>query len=62
MCDEWRYNYIAFYDWSITRWSKGLQIDKDILSHKLGIYPPIYSPDTCMFVTIQENLKARNLK
>jgi len=62
VCDEWRYSYPTFYDWAITRWSKGLQLDKDILSYKLDINPPIYSPSTCMFVTLRDNLRGAMLK
>jgi len=54
VCNEWRHNPKAFYDWAIENgWQKGLSIDKDKLSpNKLGI---IYSPATCCFLTRKEN-------
>ena len=38
VCKEWVDDEIAFVNWSKANgWKKGLQIDKDILSRKLGI-------------------------
>lgn len=60
VCDNWKLNFISFRDWAINNgFSQELQIDKDILSAKLGIIPSVYSPDTCMFVTSAENNKHR---
>ena len=59
VCDEWKGNPEAFVKWSIENgWSKGLHIDKDILCKAKGIYPHIYSPDTCQWVKPQVNISA----
>lgn len=56
-CDEWKNNPEAFVKWSIENgWSKGLHIDKDILCKAKGIYPHIYSPNTCQWVKPQVNV------
>lgn len=56
VCKEWLDSPEAFFKWAQENgYEKGLQIDKDELSHKLGIEPPIYSPETCQFVTPQRN-------
>lgn len=52
VCDEWRDNPEAFVKWAIENgWAKRLHIDKDIFCKKLGIFPHIYSPETCQWVT-----------
>ncbi|RKY40406.1 MAG: hypothetical protein DRP85_08620 [Candidatus Makaraimicrobium thalassicum] len=56
VCDEWKNNFQTFYDWAIENgFSPELQIDKDMLCDELGISPKIYSPNTCKWVTQQEN-------
>lgn len=56
MCEEWLNDYQKFLDWCLANgWKKGLQLDKDIKGNGL-----IYSPDTCIFVTEIDNLKARS--
>lgn len=61
MCDEWKNDFKAFYDWCmISGYEDGLQIDKDILCKELKIFPHIYSPKTCKWVTLIENLNHRN--
>jgi len=58
MCEEWRSDYAAFYNWAIANgWEKGLHIDKDIKwKEKYGISPgKLYSPEFCQFVTAKEN-------
>jgi len=51
VCDEWRNNFINFYDWAIKNgWEKGLQIDKDIKGNGL-----LYSPKNCCIVSNKEN-------
>ena len=64
ICDEWKNNPKAFVEWSINNgWSKGLHIDKDILCKAKGINPPVYSPETCQWVTPQVNVsEATNRK
>lgn len=57
VCDEWKNNPKLFVEWSINNgWSKGLQIDKDILCKSLKITPHIYSPKTCQWVTPKVNV------
>jgi|ERR1700722_8864676 len=52
VCDEWRNDFIAFYNWSISHgWAKGLQIDR-IKVHGN------YEPDNCRWLTYIE--QARN--
>ena len=54
---EWKNNPKAFVEWAIQNgWSKGLVIDKDILSDKLNIYPHIYSPETCQWISVKDNV------
>jgi hypothetical protein len=56
ICQEWLENKDRFVEWGINNgWKPGLQLDKDILSKQLNIFP-IYSPETCMFVTNIENV------
>ena len=63
VCEEWRQNFTAFYDWAMANgWKYGLQIDKDILCDRLGISPKIYSPETCHFISKKENVVYSTLK
>lgn len=56
ICDEWKNDFKKFYDWCMANgWKQGLQVDKDILSNKLGLKIPIYSPQTCSIITGKEN-------
>lgn len=49
MCDEWKHNFPAFYQWANTHGYKpGLQIDRIDNDGN-------YSPDNCRFVTNKEN-------
>lgn len=51
VCKEWLENSNTFYEWAMNNgWKLGLSLDKDELSKKMGIHPPIYSPDTCQWV------------
>lgn len=55
----WRKDFAVFESWAFSNgWKPGLQLDKDILCEKLGVFPKVYSPDTCQFVTPQVNLLA----
>lgn len=57
ICDEWINNPEAFVEWSINNgYKKGLQLDKDILCKKKNIQPKVYSPETCQWITRQENI------
>lgn len=57
VCEEWLENPKAFIEWSLENgWEKYLHIDKDILCKEKGINPPIYSPDTCKWVTAKKNV------
>jgi len=59
VCDEWLSDKESFFEWSLKNgWKRGLSIDKDILCKEKGIYPHIYSPDTCLWVTQKENVIA----
>ena len=58
MCQEWLDSFNLFKSWCLTNgYSKELEIDKDILCDKLGVYPKVYSPSTCMWITKSENSK-----
>lgn len=49
VCDEWRDNFKAFYNWAITNgWKKGLQIDRIDNDGN-------YEPNNCRFVTPRQN-------
>lgn len=57
VCKEWLESYDAFADWVLSNgYADNLELDKDILSAKLGIDPPMYSPQTCMFVDRRTNI------
>lgn len=61
VCDAWLNDYQKFLDWALANgWSKGLQLDKDIIPAKLKIPPILYSPDMCCFVTPKENAGTRS--
>ena len=53
ICDEWRNDFKAFYDWAMANgWEKGLQIDrKDNDGH--------YDPGNCRVVTKKTNTRNR---
>ncbi len=56
VCDEWKNDYLAFKEWALNSgFRKELQIDKDILSDKLNLETAIYSPETCHWITPNEN-------
>ena len=56
MCDEWKNNYLAFKQWAdVNGYEQGLQLDKDRKCKELNVYPAVYSPKTCVFLTNREN-------
>lgn len=58
VCDLWRHDSTAFIEWALANgWEKGLHLDKDILSHKAGVFP-YYSPETCQFIQPNENCRS----
>lgn len=61
VCDEWKNNFLSFYNWAIVNgWKKGLQLDKDIIPKKLGISNLLYSPENCCFVTPKVNSRNKS--
>lgn len=57
VCNEWKNNPKEFIKWAIENgWKAGLSIDKDILCKEKGIYPHIYSPETCKWIDIKTNV------
>lgn len=59
VCNEWldrKTGFKAFKEWSESNgYQEGLVCDKDYLCDKLGISPKIYSPNTCTWMTREEN-------
>ncbi len=56
ICKEWLDDRTKFYDWSLVNgYEDHLQIDKDKGSAALGISPAVYSPETCKWMTREEN-------
>ena len=48
VCDEWKYSFTSFYNWSIENgWKEGLTIER------LDIYGN-YSPQNCKYITYSE--------
>ena len=61
VCEEWQNDFMSYYNWCIANgWEKGLHLDKDILCNEQDIYPKVYSPTTCKFVTKSENIGQSN--
>lgn len=62
VCDEWLHSYSAFKEWSLSNgYTPTMTIDKDELCEKLNISPKIYSPQTCIWKSREEN-STTNLK
>lgn len=59
VCDEWLdpdTGFMAFQSWALANgYSDDLVCDKDYLCNELGIYPKIYSPATCQWITKSQN-------
>lgn len=61
VCNEWKNNFKAFYDWCIANgWERGLQIDKDKKAKEKGFCKGAYSPELCSIVTCKENNRERS--
>lgn len=61
ICNEWVNDFESFLSWSLNNgYKNNLTIDKDILCDELKIYPKIYSPYTCKWVTVSENSSYSN--
>ena len=56
ICKEW-HNFQTFAKWFYDNYQEGLDIDKDILG-----CGKLYSPDTCQFITRQENSEYASAK
>lgn len=51
MCDEWRIDFKAFYDWAMDNgWQKGLETDRIVNSGN-------YEPANCRFVTRSQQMR-----
>lgn len=62
VCEEWMNSYTKFKEWSLLNgYTDTMTIDKDELCEAKGISPKIYSPETCIWKTLQENATT-NLK
>lgn len=61
ICDEWRDDFMSFYNWAKDKWRKGLELDKDILYNKKhGTRTgKLYSPEYCCFVTGKANCRQK---
>lgn len=60
VCDEWKNNFKAFYDWAILNgWERGMEIDKDKIPKEKGIPALLYGPEVCCFLTKKENCNSR---
>ena len=59
VCAEWRDSekgFLAFQEWALTNgYDDNLVCDKDYKCNELGISPKLYSPDTCIWITPEEN-------
>ena len=56
VCDEWINDFEAFYQWAINNgYKEYLVIDKDIKCSELNLKIKIYSPQTCLWITSEEN-------
>lgn len=58
VCDEWLNSPDSFIKWCEENgFDENKVLDKDILCDNLKIYPKIYSPSTCQFLTSKENMQ-----
>mgnify|MGYP006971792542 FL=1 len=58
VCDEWKNNYESFRSWSLSNgYEDNLELDKDIKCKEMSIYPAVYSPETCTWITKKLNMQ-----
>lgn len=58
VCSEWLASFDAYMNWCNSNgYKEGLVLDKDILCDIKNISPKVYSPDTCQFITKEENME-----
>ena len=58
VCNEWLTSYTKFKEWSLSNgYGSTLTIDKDELCELKGISPKVYSPETCIWKSREENSK-----
>ncbi len=56
VCEEWK-DFEVFESWALANgFSPELELDKDIICNRENISPKYYSPETCMWITKQENI------
>lgn len=62
VCEEWKNDFLIFFDWAKDKWEDKLQLDKDILYCNIhgGKSGKMYCPEYCMFVTSKENSNAKS--
>jgi len=61
VCNEWNESFEKFKEWSLANgYEDNLVLDKDLLCDALNIYPKIYSPKTCKWITQKDNLTYRH--
>ena len=54
--NEWKESFENFRDWSNNNgYAEELVIDKDTICERDNIFPKIYSPSTCIWMTVSEN-------
>lgn len=63
MHSSWIDDHKAFMDFCLANgWEEGKVVDKDIKSRLLNISPPMYSPETLSFISVQQNAEEANGK
>lgn len=59
VCEAWKDKPEVFVEWAIANgWQKGMHIDKDIKCREQGIFPHVYSPETCQWTSAKTNVAA----
>ena len=56
VCTIWKDDFQSFYGWAMSNGYDDTKVlDKDILCDENNVNPKLYSPDTCLWVTPEEN-------